>query len=453
MTYNNGRFSLIACLAFPLLVALTGCASKPPVQERMMPTPVLYSAGEIDPFAHLPREQLTTQMRVFYATNRVPEGTDMDPQYGNGIGSVLHIGDALVRFGDDGLTWAELDAASRQAPPDVSSTDTYRTPEVPMYLVETRQMDAIDTAVTTDNSGAYSEGTRQFAAAINKQLAQVDDKQIMLYVHGAKQNFYKSVVFTAEVSHFMGRDLVGIGYAWPTHQGIIEYGIGIDVKRAHESVEPLINLIELLAATTDAQKINIVSWSAGARVLSRTLATLRARNAELDEQGLQEKFRLGAVIFAAADVPKDEYIQRLPNIHAISGRLTVFESDDDGVLKFGQTFMKGGERAGQLTAGLDPEEVQKQVVPYDKLEIIDVSHFQDDRGFDITGHRYWYTNSWANTDILMNIRTSFGPEERGLQSIGISKMWGFPADYPERVSDAIKRHLQEQPDPGKKQWQ
>jgi hypothetical protein len=41
---------------------------------------------------------------------------------------------------------------------------------------------------------------------------------------------------------------------------------------------------------------------------------------------------------------------------------------------------------------------------------------------------------WANTDVLMNVRTGLKPAERGLQPNNLEKIWGFPADYPQRVS-------------------
>ena len=430
---------------------LAGCAANTQVPEPLMPTPVVVTTGNFDPYEDLPDAEKKTDMRVFYGTNRIPKGSSTDPKYGDGIGSVLHLGEVIVRFGDEGLTWEGLAAASRQAPADVSSTDTYRTPEIPLYLIETQEMAAFDTAAKSGAPAALSDGELRYAAAINRQLAKSQDKQLMLYVHGAKENFYYSAVFTAEVNHFLGRDLVGVGYAWPTHKKIIAYGIGIDVRRARNSVEPLVELIEFLAANTDAEKINIVSWSAGARVVGPALSVLRKRNAELDEQALQEKFRLSAVIFAAGDIPRDEFIEQLPDIHAMSGRLTVYMSDDDGVLQFGQKFMKGGARLGELEADIDPEHESQVVAGLDKLEIINVSYFKEDRGFDITGHRYWYTHSWANSDVLMNVRTGLGPEERGLKPAGLDKMWGLPADYPQRASEAHKKFKQLQPEQEKNQ--
>ncbi len=413
-----------------------------------MPTPVLYSAAELDPFAHLPDEEMRPELPVFYATNRIPDGTADDPQYSNGIGTVLHLGETMIRFGDDDMTWPTLDEASRTPPPDISGKQGFRDPEIPLYVVATREFASWDTA--TGIPGTMSDGEKVFAEAINARLARVRDKQLILYVHGAKQNFYSSAVFTAQVNHFLGRDLVGVGFAWPTHQDIIEYGIGVDVARARKSAEPLAEFIDFLADHTDAERINIVCWSAGGRVTSRALAKLRERNADLDSQGLLDRFRLGVVMFAAADVPKDDFRERLPAIHEMSGRVTIMMSDEDGALNFGKRFMGGGERIGQVAGELDPE-FAALVADLDRLEVIDVSHFQEDRGFDITGHNYWFAHAWTNTDVLLNIRTYMGAAERGLEPTGIDKVWGFTPDYAERVDAVVDGWVGEQPH-DERQW-
>jgi hypothetical protein len=39
----------------------------------------------------------------------------------------------------------------------------------------------------------------------------------------------------------------------------------------------------------------------------------------------------------------------------------------------------------------------------ERLEIVDVSVGAEDRGFDISGHRYWFHHPWASTDVLLAI--------------------------------------------------
>lgn len=440
------RLSYTAALG--ALCVSAGCATHhKEKQEYLMPTPILYSDLEMDPFGHLPGNEMTPEITVAYATNRVPEGPSTNPEYGNGIGTTLHLGEARIRFGDDDMTWEQLDKASRTPPPEVADDNfRFRRPDVPLFTVGAEEFGKFETEAGNGPPDELTAGQRRFVDLLNRRLAQIPDRQLILYVHGAKQSFSSSAVFTGQVNHFLGRDLVGVAFAYPVHQNIIDYGIGIDVRRGNRSAGPLADFIEFLAAHSDAQSINIVCWSQGGRVTSLGLETLRQRYPELDSKTLREKFRLGLVIFAAADVPRDDFIERLDDIHDMSERVTVMMSDDDGALRMAKTFMRGGARAGAIDEdNIDADREAEIVAGLERLEIIDVSHFQEERGFDITGHGYWWAHPWASTDVLLHIRTQMSAEERGLAPTGYDRMWGLPADYPERAEKALRRWLATQP--------
>jgi pimeloyl-ACP methyl ester carboxylesterase len=430
------------------LIALTSCATHGEKQEYLMPTPILFSAAKLDPFGHLPGEELTPDITVAYATNRIPKGPATDPQYGNGMGTTLHLGEALVRFGGQDMTWEKLDEASRTPPPESSDADVrFRDPDIPLFMNAAEEMGAFETASLSGAPDSLTTGQQQFVNALNERLDMIPDPQLILYVHGAKQSFSSSVVFTGQVNHFLGRDLVGVAFAWPVHQDIIRYGIGVDVSRADDTAEPLAEFIEFLAAHTNAERINIVSWSAGGRVMSKALEVLRTRYSALDSDTLRNRFRLGLVIFAAADVPKVDFIERLPGIHDVSGRVVVMMSDDDGALRMGRVFMQGGERTGMINEDeVDPDYEARLVARLDRLEILDVSHFQEERGFDITGHAYWWAHPWTNTDVLVHIRTLMSAEERGLAPTGYDRVWGFPLDYPARAEAAVNEWVTSRPE-------
>jgi esterase/lipase superfamily enzyme len=71
-----------------------------------------------------------------------------------------------------------------------------------------------------------SGSLQAFIESINTELAQAVDKVIMVYVHGTKVDFANSIILTAEVDHFAGRDFVGVAFAWPSHQNILSYLLG-----------------------------------------------------------------------------------------------------------------------------------------------------------------------------------------------------------------------------------
>jgi esterase/lipase superfamily enzyme len=178
-------------------------------------------------------------------------------------------------------------------------------------------------------------------------------------------------------------------------------------------------------------------------VASRALADLRRKYPDLDSAALRRKFRIKLALFAAADVPLDHFIERASDIHAVTERLTILQSDDDSVLQFGMHFMSGGERVGMNEGSMSVEEVNKLVDPLERLEVIDVSSFKVDRGFDITGHHYWFEHPWVNTDVLLNVRTGLPAAERGLTATEKHREWGFPPDYPKLLGDVTSSYLKD----------
>ncbi len=429
---NKYRSQLVSAVVVFGLIAIPAIGTaKDKTENPLMPTPVMISDDHLDPFAHLPPDLRTTEMKVFYATNRDSKSKGGEAKYGKGIVDVMSVGEATVRFGEKGATWAEIDKASRQSDP--------RDPEIPMHLDSAEEIAQFGADQATGDGAKLTADQQKFVDAINAQLKVVADNQILLYVHGAKFSFETSLTQTAETNHFAGRDLVGVGYAWPTGKDILAYADGRDVKRAAHSSPILGDLIELLAAHTDAAGINIISWSAGARVMSRAISDLRQKYPDLRSEQLRKKFRLKLLLFAAADVPTDHFIDRLPSMHDMTDRLTVTQSDDDGTLKFGEKMMKGGTRAGMYLATMDPDEYKKLVEPLDRLEMLNVSAFKDERGFDITGHHYWFEHPWVSTDVLVNIRLGLAPADRALEPVGLPRYWGFKKDYPQKIGAALDK--------------
>ncbi len=166
---------------------------------------------------------------------------------------------------------------------------------------------------------------------------------------------------------------------------------------------------------------------------------LRRKYTDLSSEQLRKKFRLKLVMFAAADVPLDTFIAGLPSMHDMTDRLSVLQSDDDGTLKFGAKMMKGGQRVGLDLGAISDAEVARVLDPLPRVEIIDVSAFKEERGFDITGHHYWFENPWISTDVLVNIRLGLAPADRGLTATGRPARWGFKPDYPDRIGEALEK--------------
>ena len=116
---------------------------------------------------------------------------------------------------------------------------------------------------------------------------------------------------------------------------------------------------------------------------------MRNTHSNLTAEELKKTFKLGTIIFAAADVPLDVFLKRLPAIGEMAQNIVVTVSDDDNVLRTASWVMGGSERIGSEEAETR-EEAFVLANNIDNFEIIDLSHGKRKRGFDISGHHYWY---------------------------------------------------------------
>jgi len=53
------------------------------------------------------------------------------------------------------------------------------------------------------------------------------------------------------------------------------------------------------------------------------------------------------------------------------------------------------------------------------------------------GHGYWFANQRVSSDVLLSMVYPFDPAWRGLFHGPGLGLWTFPADYPQRVGDAV----------------
>ena len=375
----------------------------------------------------------STKTQIFYATNRVPGSSEDKIVYGNSLDSTLHLGKATIRMGDPDSIWDELyqfSLSSEQAEPVV------------LTLEETVELAVMPTNVLRSHNSLTPE-LQEFVDLINSELAQAVDKEIMVYVHGTKVDFAHATILAAEIDHFAGRDFVGLAFAWPSHQNILYYLLGIDVRRALHSSAALQSLLVLLSEHTMAEHINILAYSAGCKVASKALFELRQTYSHLDSNQLKEKFRLGAAVFAAADVAIDVFEERVVAVSDLAQQVVVTISDNDNALKAAKKYMGGEARAGSIEA----ESIMETFLVDNKIsnvEIIDVSLGQDTRGFNIIGHHYWYRHPWMSSDIIFIMRTDLPPSRRGLSPAELEGVWYLSSDYPEKIRKAAEIELEGQ---------
>jgi len=415
----------ILCIIGIVLVtaAMSACQST----VYLMPTPAALQEGQRDPFAINQRERPDNRVSVFYATNRLPTGLRNNRSYLTLFDQDIRLGTARVRIGGETLGWQELHA---------ESLSEYREEPIPMTLES-----AIEYSSVRPGDQALSPGAVRFFAEMNQRLDTLLNKDIIVYVHGANNNFYRASAQAAQFHHFTGRNAVVLVFAWPSAESLLRYAV--DVNNARRSTAVFTRLIELLAQHTTAERIDVLAYSAGAQVLGPALALLKSSSPDADVQQLHERLRLGEVYFAAPDIDFQPFIADLRRYVGIADHITVAVNPVDTVLglaaRHHQQSRAGKPDPDELTA----EETQwlieaSRTLPIDLLWITS----QQLPGMGRGAHDFWYNHPWASTDVLIQLLFSARPAERGLESYeeeGQARVWYFPPDYPERANMSIER--------------
>ena len=197
-----------------LALLLTGCSTA----RLMMPTPNVHLDPERDAFADLAAPLQSTEVKLFYVTDRAPERDEQgNLHYGSGRSASLAFGTAVVNLGRD-ITWDELLEASRTQrrlkPVKLELrevTELERGPNTPLPYAEVNGK-VVEEPTLVAQRDAAAEAARE---ALAEQLALTPRKEVFIYVHGYHNSFEKAAFAMAELWHFLGRIGVPIIYTWP----------------------------------------------------------------------------------------------------------------------------------------------------------------------------------------------------------------------------------------------
>lgn len=408
-----------AALALLLAALLSGCES--PV--RLMPTPVSFRSGDADPFAQAGSKLVgTTDVPVFYATNRGAVIEKPEPIHTVLPSERLRMGVAHVRIGDETLTWEALHRLSTSDDPD-------ERPIVQLELLEPLA------SIGPGDRVADLPDAKAFFALVNKALAASTSQDLLVYVHGSNNTMPRAAAQAAQLRHFTGRRMVVLAFLWPSAGSILKYFT--DVTNAQASIEPFVRLIELLAAHTHAKGIDVLAYSAGAQIVSPALALLgTARAGETTEQ-LRQRLRLTQIYFAAPDIDTRRFVQELGQYVKLVDRVSIAANMNDSALRFANLVHRASRAGRPDPSELDAAQTGFLVEASRRLgfDLIRVDPY-DIPKLPETSHAFWYEDPWVSSDLLGLMLLNAEPQRRGLASQstdGGVRYWSFPPDFDVRV--------------------
>jgi hypothetical protein len=427
------EFLRVAPLLMTLCLLLAACGGTKPKKHSifLMPAPDVYDSGEIDPFTTNDPISRGVLPGVLFATDRkqATPGTKSFPYYTDERGNALRLGLAQIRLGHDGATsWEEVRRISllKDRPTDY-----------PLEVKGVQDFGILpETLRPWDDIAADPEAGERFAAAIDAQLATSELNDVFIYVHGYKVNFENPVLVASELWHFLGYQGAFIAYSWPATYKMSAYFADID--DAMNSARYLRQLILFIAQNTTVDRIHLIGYSAGTRLVSRLLTDLGMYAYAMDPAEVDERVRLGNVILVGSDVDRQVFAgYLLDGALRVPDSLTLYASRGDGALSMAQHVF-GGPRAGQV----DPDAVVDERTwrffhAHPELRLIDVTDAA--ASLENNGHSYFRTSPWVSSDLLMTLLYDLPPEERGLVRGEGQLVWSFPPDYIERLRNDLEQ--------------
>lgn len=404
-----------------------GCSGNKPYSLNLMSSPDVYDEEAVNPFTDNELIELDEGYGLLYATDREPAEDKAEfPFYQNARGHVLRLGSAHVSLGDGEVTWEEARKISLLK---------NRTAKYPLRVSEVEEY-----GVLPASQGLISEGQvltetdeqSRFFGQLNTALERRSVKDVFIYVHGYKVVFDNPVLVASELWHYLGYEGVFIAYAWPSTPSTWAYAS--DLETATYSSRNLRFLIEAIARDSQVERIHIIGYSAGTRVVTNALWQLALIHGS--DQAVQSKLKLYDVILLGSDLDADLAMGFASDgMLDVVRKMTVYQSSKDKALGL-SSWLFGRGRVGQVEA----EDVPMlpsvtRLIEQGKLELIDVSHAAD--ATRSKGHDYFRRSPWVSSDVLMQLRYDLSPAERGLEP-GVERMvWRFPEDYIKRLRVAL----------------
>jgi esterase/lipase superfamily enzyme len=404
-----------------------------------MPAPDVFDEEGLTPFTDTEPVRAETPYRgILYATDRAPGSLD-DPGakpeerfYKNDRGYLLRLGLANIELGEGQFSWEEARRISLAK---------NRTGKYPLKVIGVEEFGILDRsfypfAEPELLSQKSAEPGERFAEYVNRKLAVSNQKDIFIYVHGYKVVFDNPVLVAAELWHYLGYEGAFIAYAWPSTPS--RWAYFADAETTTATATRLRLLLEYLADTTSAERIHIVGYSQGTRLVIETLYNLALKHHDEDRDQVQRRLRIGNVILIGSDIDRgvmgsyiDDGLLKIPE------HLTVYVSEKDAALGLSRLLL-GRERLGEM---FDLQEMPLSTIEFleqtPEISVINVTGAAGaTRG---SGHSYFRSSPWVSSDMLMTLRYNLRVGERGLVEIEDKPIWRFPADYLERLRNAIKR--------------
>lgn len=186
-----------------------------------------------------------------------------------------------------------------------------------MHLIEDRDADrfySVQKTVTVNKAAMWKE--------VDSELENSTSHDALVFIHGFNVSFDEGCRRAAQIAYdikFKGPVFL---YSWASHASIGDYAA--DGHMAELSEPHFTKFLRELLTKHEIEHVHIIAHSMGNRILMNTLF--------VDKLSATEQSHLGQVVFAAPDVSRELFDQKMAISSLKAIRVTLYASDHDQAL-------------------------------------------------------------------------------------------------------------------------
>lgn len=207
---------------------------------------------------------------------------------------------------------------------------------------------------------------QDFYRELNSSVSDSSDKGMFVFVHGFHNTFEDAAFRTAQIAHDMGFEGAPVFFSWTSQGTLLDYLT--DAENVELTAKHLRKFLQELHEESGAQRIHLIAHSMGSRALAYAIEGL--------EVPFREESNFDEVVFAAADIRRNLFEEKVKRFPATIERVTLYASAYDSALQLSR-LLQGGQGDEYQRAG----ETKPVPLVTDRVQTIDVS-------YATTGHSY-----------------------------------------------------------------
>lgn len=243
--------------------------------------------------------------------------------------------------------------------------------------------------------GPHRMQEEEFYSELKSRLRASGNGRAIVFIHGYNNSFAAAIERASSIYIDAKLEGVMIAYSWPSNGKTANYRT--DERQAARSFDRFIDFIQSLEKMDDVKEVVVLAHSMGAQLVLNWLS-IDSRSSSIGERSN----KITHVVFAAPDVDRDVFLERIGRVSQVQGRtIVLYAADGDLALKVSSSVNGGRPRAG--IGGRD-------IATDSKMESLDASAIVSEHLG--VGHDYIASNRSVLSDINMIINHKMPPARR-----------------------------------------